>query len=135
MKVQKIKFKNSNKDYSILIGNNILKTLALKIKSLCPQAKKVALNNKKIKIFSNWRKLIQIKEIDIIIISTFHNELSKILLESYKRKKHIFVEKPAAKNFSEIKKIFSKIKGHKIKVRVGYNHRYHPSVILSKSLL
>ena len=99
------------------------------------KAKKVASNNKKIKIFSNWRKLIQLKEIDIIIISTFHNELSKILLESYKRKKHIFVEKPAAKNFSEIKKIFSKIKGHKIKVRVGYNHRYHPSVILSKKLI
>ncbi len=41
--MQKIKFKNLNKDYSILIGNNILNILSAKIKSLCPQTKKVAL--------------------------------------------------------------------------------------------
>ena len=98
------------------------------------KAKKIA-SNKRIKIFSDWRKLIKIKEIDIIIISTFHNKLSTILLEAYKRKKHIFVEKPAAKNFSEIKKVISKVNGNRIKIRVGYNHRYHPSVILSKKLI
>ena len=43
MKVQKIKFKDSNKDYSILIGNNILNLLSLKIKSLSPKTKKIAL--------------------------------------------------------------------------------------------
>ena len=43
MKTQKIKFKNLDKDYSILIGSNILSLLSSKIKSLCPQTKKVAL--------------------------------------------------------------------------------------------
>ena len=43
MKAQEIKFKNQNKNYSILIGNNILKILPSKIKTLCPQAKKIAL--------------------------------------------------------------------------------------------
>ena len=43
MKAQEIKFKNLNKNYSILIGNNILKILPNKIKSLCPQTKKIAL--------------------------------------------------------------------------------------------
>ena len=43
MKAQEIKFKNLNKNYSILIGNNILKILPKKIKSLCPQTKKIAL--------------------------------------------------------------------------------------------
>ena len=37
----KIKFKNLNKDYSILIG--IIFLLSLKIKSLCPKTKKIAL--------------------------------------------------------------------------------------------
>jgi len=43
MKTQEIKFKNLDKNYSILIGNNILKILPNKIRSLCPQTKKIAL--------------------------------------------------------------------------------------------
>ena len=43
MKTQEIKFKNLNKKYSILIGNNILKILPNRIKKLCPQTKKIAL--------------------------------------------------------------------------------------------
>ncbi len=43
MKLQIIKFKNENKQYSVLIGDNILKILPSKIKSLCPKTKKIAL--------------------------------------------------------------------------------------------
>ena len=43
MKSQEIKFKNLDKNYSILIGNNILKILPKKIKLLCPKTKKIAL--------------------------------------------------------------------------------------------
>jgi predicted dehydrogenase len=91
--------------------------------------------NKEVKIYNNWKKLLQVKEIDIVIISTFHNQLGKILLESYKKNKHILVEKPGTKNFSEIKKIISKVKGNKNKIRIGYNHRYHPSVIKAQEII
>ena len=41
MKAQEIKFKNQKKNYSILIGNNILKILpSIKIRLLCPKQKK-----------------------------------------------------------------------------------------------
>ena len=43
MKTQEIKFKNLNKKYSILIGNNILRILPNKVKSLCPGTRKIAL--------------------------------------------------------------------------------------------
>ena len=43
MKIQEIKFKNLSQNYSILIGNNILKKASVKIKKLCPKTKKVAL--------------------------------------------------------------------------------------------
>ena len=41
--MHKIDFKDSNKNYSILIGSNIYSILSSKIKSLCPRTKKVAL--------------------------------------------------------------------------------------------
>ena len=116
-------------------------------KSLGPKGKLVAcadpnisqanriVRNKKVKIFTNWKKLLEIKEIDIVIISTPHNQLTKILLEAYRKNKHILVEKPATKNLDEIKKIISKVKGNKIKIRIGYNHRYHPSIIKAQEII
>ena len=92
-------------------------------------------SNKKIKRFINWQKLLKLEEIDIVIIATPHFELAKILIEAYNKKKHILVEKPAAKNFTEVKKIVKKIKNNKIKIRVGYNHRYHPSVLRAKKII
>ncbi len=43
MRMQKIEFKDSNKNYSILIGSNILNRLSSQIKSLCPRTRKIAL--------------------------------------------------------------------------------------------
>ncbi len=43
MKNREIKFKSKNNSYSIIIGNNILGKLLLKVKVLCPKAKKIAL--------------------------------------------------------------------------------------------
>ena len=44
------------------------------------KAKKLA-PSKKIKIFTDWKKLLDVKEIDIVIIATPHDQLSKILLK------------------------------------------------------
>ena len=43
MKKIEIKVKNNNFDYSVIIGNNILKILPKKIKLLCPNAQKIAI--------------------------------------------------------------------------------------------
>jgi len=98
------------------------------------RAKKIAVN-KKIKVFTDWKKLLDVKEIDIVIISTPHNQLSKILLHAYKKKKHVLVEKPGAKNLKEISKVISKVNDNKIKIRVGFNHRYHPSIIKARKII
>ena len=43
MKIQEIKFKGLPNSYSVLIGNKTLNLLPKKIRSLCPNAKKIAL--------------------------------------------------------------------------------------------
>ena len=42
MKIQEVKFKNVNQNYSILIGNNILSVLPKKL-NICPRTNKIAL--------------------------------------------------------------------------------------------
>ena len=97
MKVQNIKFKDSNKDYSILIGNNILNILSQKVKSLCPKTKKIALIFDK-GVPSKYKKIIlkNLNKYEIFIYNFDANEktksiksvtslLDKLLLKNFNR--------------------------------------------------
>ena len=79
MKTQEIKFKNLNKNYSILIGNNVLKILPNKIRSLCPKTKKIALIFDK-KIPNKYKKSISknLKKYELLIHNFKANEKKKI---------------------------------------------------------
>jgi 3-dehydroquinate synthase len=61
MKTTELKIKNSNSNYSVFIGKNILKKLPKKIKTLCPNVKKIAV------------------VVDVKIPKKFRNELKNIL--------------------------------------------------------
>ena len=96
MTIQQIKFKNQNRSYSILIGNNILKILPQKVKSLCPETKKIAL------IFdrgvpSKYRKIISnsLKKYDLIVLNFNSSEKAKSL-----RSVDFFLNKLLSKNFN-----------------------------------
>ena len=88
------------------------------------------------KSYENENELIHDKRIKVLFICTFHDSLKKLLLKGISSKKYILVEKPAAKNFSQISDVLKRLKKNsKIKIHVGYNHRFHPSVILAKKLI
>jgi predicted dehydrogenase len=75
--------------------------------------------------------------IDVIFVCTYHNFLDKITLNALKNGKHVLVEKPVATSLAKINKILKSYSKLKIKplVHVGYNHRYHPSIILAKKMI
>tara|TARA_B100000965_G_C19538418_1_gene734470 strand:+ start:115 stop:1122 length:1008 start_codon:yes stop_codon:yes gene_type:complete len=89
----------------------------------------------KAKTFKNWQEVINLDEIDIVIISTTHDKLSDIAIESINSNKHVLIEKPSGKTSFEIKKIIDASKETDVKVRVGFNHRYHPSIIKAKEII
>jgi len=99
------------------------------------KAKLIAKKNKKIKIFKEWKHLLKIKNLNIVIIATTHNQLSKILLESIKANKHVFIEKPASISLKHLRKVVNKNKTLKKKIRVGYNHRFLSAIIKCKQMI
>ena len=78
MRTQEIKFNNLNKNYSILIGNNILKILSSKVKNLCPKTKKIALVFDK-GVPSKYKKIIlkNLKKYEVYIYNFNANEKTK----------------------------------------------------------
>ncbi len=89
----------------------------------------------KAKPFRSWEELIKIKEIELVIICTYHNTLSVIAKNAIKNNKHVLIEKPGAINSKQIKDLIKLAKLYKTKIKIGYNHKFHPSIIKAKELI
>ena len=111
-----------------------------KIVSLCDKnfykAKKLATNVKeKIELYNNWKNLIDKSSSEIIIISTIHSELSKILIYCIKKNKHVLVEKPGAIDPNQLLRVTKLLKNKNLLIHVGYNHRFHNSILKAQEIL
>jgi predicted dehydrogenase len=84
---------------------------------------------------SDWRDLITMNEIDIVIISTLHDSLAEITLAAINAGKNVLVEKPAAKSSIELEPILQALQESSVKVHVGFNHRYHRSLRKAKEIV
>ncbi len=81
-----------------------------------------------------WQDVVNNDGIDIVIVSTPNKYLSPIAIEAIKNRKHVLIEKPGATNPGDIK-IMQKIAAkNKVKVKVGFNHRFHPGVLKAKEI-
>ncbi len=66
-------------------------------------------------------------KVDAVIVSTLNASLAPITLAAVKAGKHVLVEKPGAIAARELTEIAAQAKARGVKVRIGYNHRFHPS--------
>ena len=118
------RFKNLNKNFNVVACSD------QKLRNISFLKK----NNKILKT-SNWKKIFQIANLEAVIVSTYHSSLSEILNYSVKKKINSFVEKPGGTDPQILKKILKLNKSKKTKIRVGFNHRFHPSIIKAKSII
>ena len=84
--------------------------------------------------FSDWRQMLQLAEIDIVVIATLHDALAEITLAAVQAGKHVLVEKPAARSPAELEPVMAAATAAKVKVHVGFNHRYHRALRKAKEI-
>jgi predicted dehydrogenase len=85
--------------------------------------------------FADWRKVVALPEVQIVVVATPHDQLPSVTLGAVKAGKHVLVEKPAARNAEELDAVIAAAKTAGVKVRVGFNHRYHPSFIRMRQIV
>ncbi len=83
----------------------------------------------------DWRELVSDKEIDIVIVATTNDWLTPVSIEAIRNSKHVIVEKPVARNPSELKKLVDVARNSHVKVKVGFNHRFHPAIQKARKLI
>lgn len=84
---------------------------------------------------TNWKELVKDDSIDIVFVSTIHQSLAEITIEAIKNNKHVLVEKPVARNSKELSKVLKVAKDKNVKIKVGYNHRFHPAIMKAKKII
>ena len=84
---------------------------------------------------SDWQSAIRNPDVEIVVVATTNNSLAEITSFAAREKKHVLVEKPAARNSKELKKVIQTAQENKVLVRVGFNHRYHPALLKAKELV
>ena len=85
--------------------------------------------------FNDWRGLLALPEVEIVVIATLHDSLAEITLAAIQAGKHVLVEKPAARNPAELEPVMLAAEQHGVKVHVGFNHRYHRALRKAKEIV
>ncbi len=87
------------------------------------------------KISPDWRELVGLPEVDVVVIATLHDSLAAITLAAIEAGKHVLVEKPAARTAKELEPVIAAAGKKGVKVHVGFNHRYHRSLRKAKEIV
>lgn len=84
---------------------------------------------------TDWEKVVTSDSIDIAIISTPHIYLAPIAIKAIENGKHTLVEKPGARNMKELSNVIAATKRRPdVKVKVGFNHRFHPAITKAREI-
>ena len=73
-------------------------------------------------------------EIDAVIICTLNASLAPLALAAIRSGKHVLVEKPGAITTDEADELIDAARAAGVRVRVGFNHRFHPALLQARSL-
>ena len=85
--------------------------------------------------YQDYQDLILSANCQIIFISLPNKYAADATKLALKHGKHVFCEKPPARYARELLSIRSIIKGKPLKLKYGFNHRYHSSVIKASEII
>lgn len=84
---------------------------------------------------TDWRRLIDRKDIDVIDVCTPNNTHAEIVLAAAAAGKMILCEKPLSMNAAEGRKMIEAVEKARVPNMVWYNYRRVPAVTLAKQLI
>jgi predicted dehydrogenase len=83
---------------------------------------------------TDFNQAVSDPQVDAVIVATINSALAAISAAAIHSGKHVLVEKPAGISVKQIDHLIALAKKHKVCVRVGFNHRFHPAFIKAREL-
>ena len=123
-----------------LIGNKRAKALGdcplvAAVDSDVARAKQLASQFPGCEAAADWRAVVNRRDIDLVIVATTNDVLAPVTLTAVDAGKHVLVEKPAARNATELEPLADAAKNAGVIVKVGFNHRFHPAFLKAREIV
>lgn len=99
------------------------------------RAKAIAHSTPTCRSTSEFSEIMADPSVDAVIVSTLNSSLAPISLSAVRAGKHVLVEKPGALNVTELEQVAHQAEETGAKVRIGYNHRYHPALQKAREII
>ncbi len=84
---------------------------------------------------TDYRLALSDPAVDAVIVSTLNGSLAPIALAAVKAGKHVLLEKPGALNTVQLRTVQTAARPGGRRVRLGYNHRFHPALLKTRELI
>jgi predicted dehydrogenase len=84
---------------------------------------------------TDFHAVVAHPEVDAVIVATLNAALAPIALAAASAGKHVLVEKPGALKAAELREVAAAAAATGAKVRIGYNHRFHPALQQARALV
>jgi predicted dehydrogenase len=89
----------------------------------------------KVRVEASVDGLLDRDDVDLVIIATTHRELHSLSVAALQAGHHVLTEKPGAVNVAEAQRVAAEAIERGRVARVGFNHRFHPSLLEARRLI
>lgn len=84
---------------------------------------------------ARWQDAVSRPDVDVVVVATTNDALAGVTQAALDAGKHVIVEKPAARTVAEVEPLIATARAQQRRVRVGFNHRYHPALLKAREIV
>lgn len=84
---------------------------------------------------TDFREAVTDPQVEAVVVATLNGSLAEISAAAIQAGKHVIVEKPGGISPGEIQHLADLAAKHDVRVRVGFNHRFHPAFEKASELI
>ena len=108
--------------------------LAVACDTQLPRAEELVRSAKQGRAVADYHEAVTDPKVDAVIVATVNALLSEISAAAIRAGKHVLVEKPAGICPRQIEELIGLATQREVKVRVGFNHRFHPAFLKAREI-
>jgi predicted dehydrogenase len=83
---------------------------------------------------TNWEEVVGRDDVQLVIVSTSNDAHAPVSIAAMERGKHVLCEKPLARNPEEARQMVETARRYNVKLKTGFNHRFHHQVQKAREL-
>jgi predicted dehydrogenase len=83
---------------------------------------------------ADFKQVVADPQVEAVIVATINSALAEVTAAAIRVGKHVIVEKPAGISVQQVDELIALEKKHDVRVRVGFNHRYHPAFTKAREI-